>query len=137
MGYLNRLMHGISEGIGSIAPIQWKELNELRYWKKVKGTEGKLTNKHYKPFFTEHFGLDESYYTGKIILDIGCGPRGSLEWATLAQRRIGLDPLAKEYRRLGTEQHRMEYIDAPSENIPLADGLCDVVTSFNSLDHVQ
>ena len=31
----------------------------------------------------------------------------------------------------------MEYIAAPSERIPLEDGLCDAVFSFNSLDHVE
>jgi len=81
--------------------------------------------------------LDGSYYENKVILDIGCGPRGSLEWASMALRRIGLDPLVKEYLRLGASHHRMEYIDAPSENIPLKDAECDAVFSFNSLDHVE
>ena len=31
----------------------------------------------------------------------------------------------------------MEYIDSPAESIPLPDAQCDVVCSFNSLDHVQ
>ena len=31
----------------------------------------------------------------------------------------------------------MEYIDSPSENIPIKDAECDVVFSFNSLDHVD
>jgi ubiquinone/menaquinone biosynthesis C-methylase UbiE len=96
-----------------------------------------LANKHYKYFYTTHFGLDDSFYSNKTILDIGCGPRGSLEWATTALRRVGLDPLAKEYLRLGADKHQMEYVDAPSEKIPMKDAECDVVTSFNSLDHVK
>ncbi len=30
----------------------------------------------------------------------------------------------------------MEYLEAPSEQIPLPDASCDIVCSFNSLDHV-
>lgn len=118
-------------------PVRWKEHNELSYWKKIQEQEGVMKNDHYAYFYTGHFGLDGLFYENKVILDIGCGPRGSLEWATMASRRIGLDPLAREYLELGAKHHRMEYIDAPSENIPLGDGECDAVFSFNSLDHVE
>lgn len=118
-------------------PIYWKETNELKYWRGVQNKEGVLSNDHYVHFYTSHFGMDTSYYDKKVILDIGCGPRGSLEWATMASCRIGLDPLAKEYLELGAKHHQMEYMDAPSEQIPLIDGECDAVFSFNSLDHVE
>ena len=114
-----------------------KESEELSYWNGRKQVEGVLANKHYKYFYTTHFGLDDFFYSNKTILDIGCGPRGSLEWASTALRRVGLDPLAKEYLRLGADKHQMEYIASPSENIPLKDAECDVVASFNSLDHVE
>lgn len=120
-----------------ISPTRWKEFNELKYWKSRKMTEGKLANDHYQYFYTTHFGFSDSFYGGKFILDIGCGPRGSLEWATMASRRIGLDPLAKEYLRLGAKEHQMEYLDGHAERIPIASGQCDVVFSFNSLDHVE
>jgi ubiquinone/menaquinone biosynthesis C-methylase UbiE len=55
----------------------------------------------------------------------------------MASRRIGLDPLANEYLKLGAKHHQMEYMDAPSEKNPLTDGECDAVFSFNSLDHVE
>ena len=122
--------------IKTFTPIHWKELNELNYWKSRKQQEGILSNNHYEYFYTTHFGLSPSFYKGKTILDLGCGPRGSLEWATMAERRIGLDPLASEYLKLGTEDHKMEYISSASESIPLKSGQCDAVFSFNSLDHV-
>lgn len=122
--------------IKRLFPIRWKEWNELKYWERVRNSEGVLSNDHYRHFYTAHFGLDASHYDGKVILDIGCGPRGSLEWADAARRRIGLDPLAREYLELGARHHKMEYMDAPSEEIPLKDGECDAVFSFNSLDHV-
>ena len=127
--------------VGTIARVlwttPWKEYNELRYWRKKKAQEGTLRNEHYRYFFTTHFGLDDAYYRGKFILDLGCGPRGSLEWASMVARRVGVDPLANEYLRLGAHEHQMEYLDAPAESIPIGDAECDVVASINSLDHVE
>jgi ubiquinone/menaquinone biosynthesis C-methylase UbiE len=118
------------------APTFWKEKNELNYWKDRKLKEGKLTNLHYEYFYTTHFDMMKSFYDNKIILDLGCGPRGSLEWASNSKQKIGLDPLANSYIDLGTDRHTMEYINAPSERIPIDDNTCDAVFSFNSLDHV-
>ena len=87
--------------------------------------------------FTGLFGLDAGFYSGRAVLDIGCGPRGSLEWAAEARRRVGLDPLADDYRELGTDAHAMEYVAAGSEAMPFGDGEFDIVTSINSLDHVD
>ena len=126
----------ISRVGNKLAPIRWKEFNELSYWKSRKAAEGVLSNTHYEHFYTAHFGLNKSYYDNRVVVDLGCGPRGSLEWATTASRRIGVDPLANEYLRLGANRHQMEYFDSSSENIPLKDAECDVVCSFNSLDHV-
>ena len=55
----------------------------------------------------------------------------------MARRRVGLDPLADEYGRLGTGSHEMEYLRAYAEEIPLDDGSFDFVCSFNSIDHVD
>lgn len=141
MRALNQIRHLARKLIAPIAKrfsaVRWKEFNELYYWKSRQKVEGVLSNDHYKHFYTTHFELDDSYYNNKIVLDIECGPRGSLEWASMASRRIGLDPLAKEYLLLGATQHKMEYINSPSENIPLKDAECDAVFSFNSLDHVE
>ena len=87
--------------------------------------------------YTELFGLERSWYAGKRVLDVGCGPRGSLDWATEAASRVGLDPLADEYRRLVPDPDAMEYVAGVAEAMPFADGTFDVVGSFNSLDHVE
>lgn len=121
----------------NFAPTRWKERNELNYWKGRKSQEGTLKNEHYEYFYTKHFGIEKSYYKDKVILDLGCGPRGSLEWATNTKKNIGLDPLAQEYLQLGASEHKMQYLSAASEHIPLGDKSCDAVFSFNSLDHVE
>lgn len=49
---------------------------------------------------------------GRRVLDVGCGPRGSLEWADRARVRVGLDPLVDAYRELGVADHAMGYVAA-------------------------
>jgi SAM-dependent methyltransferase len=114
-----------------------KRRAELSYWKRRVAAEGSLDGAAYERFFTAHFGLDAEDYAGKRVLDIGCGPRGSLEWATQASERVGLDPLAGAYLRLGSARHAMSYVEGTAEHIPFADEHFDVVASFNSLDHVD
>jgi SAM-dependent methyltransferase len=114
-----------------------KAHEELAFWRSRSSAEGRLRGDHFQFFFTTHFGLDESFFEGKRLLDIGCGPRGSLEWASAAAERVGLDPLAGAYREFGIEEQQMTYVEARSEEIPFGDGYFDVVSSFNSLDHVD
>ncbi len=116
-----------------------KAHHELGFWReRLRAEGGRLEHGHYEHFFTTWFGLDRAFYAGKRVLDVGCGPRGSLEWAGMAARRAGLDPLTAAYRRkLGADAHAMEYLAAGVEAIPAADGAFDVVTSFNALDHVD
>ncbi|MCU0503208.1 MAG: class I SAM-dependent methyltransferase [Anaerolineae bacterium] len=109
--------------------------SELAFWQSRLRQQGTLTNDHYAYFYTAHFGLAKTFYRSKKILDIGCGPRGSLEWADEAAARIGIDPLAAAYRQLGTSRHAMHAGSA--EGLPFPDASFDVVCSLNSLDHVD
>jgi SAM-dependent methyltransferase len=110
---------------------------ELAYWRDRQAEEGALSGPHYEWFYTSHFGLDRSFYAGLRVLDIGCGPRGSLEWADMASERVGLDPLADEYRALGIDRHAMSYVAAGAEAIPFPTAHFDVVSALNALDHVD
>lgn len=120
-----------------IGPKLLKEATELWYWRLKKWKEGTFSNTHYEPFYTTYFGLEKTFYENKKVMDIGCGPRGSLEWATMADVCVGLDPLSEKYLKMGADKHRMKYVAAGSEEIPFDDDYFDVVTSFNSLDHVD
>lgn len=117
--------------------ISRKEYFELSYWKLVKFFSNKLDNTHYKYFYTDYFSLYDTFYNNKSILDIGCGPRGSLEWADMSKERIGIDPLADKYIRMGGNKHKMTYIKGYAEHLPFPDSHFDVISSFNSLDHVN
>jgi SAM-dependent methyltransferase len=118
------------------APTRAVRRHELAYWRYRKSQEGTLRHDHYEWAFTTYFGLERAAYAGRRVLDVGCGPRGSLEWATMAAERVGVDPLADAYRALGTDRHQMRYVSAPAESLPFPDGAFDVVSSFNALDHV-
>ena len=128
---LSKLRHRLRRGPSP------KESAELGFWRDRLAAEGTLGNAHYERLFTEMFDVPRSFFSGKRILDLGCGPRGSLEWATDARTRVGLDPLADRYRELGTGQHSMRYVNASAEDMPFDDASFDVVTSLNSLDHVD
>lgn len=117
-----------------------KYASELSFWRRANVDHGgdlRPSHGHYAHFYTEHFGLTMQSYAGKRVLDIGCGPAGSLEWADMVEERVGLDPLADAYRTMHPFPHKMRYVAAPSEAIPYPDGHFDVVCSFNSLDHVD
>lgn len=114
-----------------------KRGRELAFWWSRRLREGQLKNSQYEFFFTVAFGLDRKFFAGKRILDVGCGPRGSLEWATDSLARIGLDPLISQYRMLGINRHAMSYLDAPAERMPLPDGTFDIISCLNALDHVE
>ena len=109
---------------------------ELTYWRERSQLEGTLTGPHYQYLFTTAFGLEPTFFDGERTLDIGCGPRGSLEWAT-GDCRVGLDPLASRYAEFGITRHTMRYVNGAAEQMPFRSGGFDIITSLNSLDHVD
>jgi SAM-dependent methyltransferase len=83
---------------------------------------------------------DSSFLAGKVVADFGCGPRGSLVWATDATVRIGIDVLADRYCDEFTGDvlsHAMVYLKSTEKVIPLPDGLVDVMFTVNAIDHVD
>jgi len=119
----------------AVAQTRLKEWKELRYWRKKQAQEVDLSNDHYAWFYTECFGLGLADYRDHRLLDVGCGPRGSLEWATTAAEAVGVDPLADQYRSLQTRKQRMSYVNSYAEDMPFADANFDDVFCFNALDH--
>lgn len=119
-------------------PHAFKRRAELRYWKGRRIAQGgALPNDHYEGLYTKVYGLTREDFVGKRLLDIGCGPRGSLEWADMTAQRVGLDPLVADYMKLGADKHKMQYVASGSERIPFADGHFDIVACLNALDHVD
>ena len=115
-----------------------KEKVELLFWKKtLRKSAGTFYNGHMQECFTTLFGLTSDDYANQRVLDIGCGPVGTLEWCSMARERVGVDPLAREYERLNKGVHAMRYVESGAEQLPFSDGYFDIVSMFNSLDHVE
>lgn len=128
----NRVIGPVLRRVG----VDTKGAYEYAYWKSRHLEERTLQNEFYEAMFTTGVGLGADAYIGKRVLDVGCGPRGSLEWCDEAIERVGLDTLVERYRKLGIDEHAMEYVASGAEDIPFDDGHFDIVTSYNSLDHV-
>jgi len=111
-----------------------KEEHELEFWKNKLKQGEKVYNAHYERFYTDFFGFSREDYIGKRILDVGPGPRGSLDWIANEAHADGIDPCADEYRKLN--RVKMNLIQGEIENFKPAKKY-NFVTSFNSLDHVN
>src|SRR5436853_5907059 len=71
-----------------------KHQAEIAYWRN-EWTGGKFHNDYYRRTMLGLAGeTDDFFLRGKIVADFGCGPQGSLAWATAARLRIGIDVLA-------------------------------------------
>ena len=120
-----------------------KHREELKFWSGVVAREKTLSSTSggvsYSKFYVQDLNIPIDDFKDKCILDIGCGPRGSLEWADMASLRVGLDPLINDYYKLngGTLFHKMHYVRGYSEDMPFPDETFDFVFSINSLDHVD
>ena len=125
--------------VRAIPPVglAWRVLgrrDELAYWRR---SPHLVSDGSRERSFTDWFGVERGWYAGKRMLDVGCGPRGSLDWAADAAARVGLDPLADHYLELGVDGAAMEYVTGVAEAMPFDDDAFDVVSSINSLDHVD
>lgn len=109
----------------------------MRFWRGRHASEGGTLTHHGKELYCDYFGVETDFYARKRVLDVGCGPRGTLEWADMAAERVGLDPLVPRYRDLGIDDHAMRYVAAPAEEMPFDADSFDIVTTMNSLDHVD
>jgi hypothetical protein len=136
LGALRALPRRCARAVRRLKPTS-KGDAEFSYWLSRQQAEGSLSNRHYERVYTTSFGLERRDFAGRRVLDIGCGPRGSLEWAAEASERVGLDPLVERYRKLGIDAHRMTYVESGAEHIPFPDGHFDIVAALNSLDHVD
>lgn len=141
-------MRWLTNGVQNVAAVglrfapdgmraSYKRTFEMLFWRKHLLKSGGFQHVHMLKAFTESFEIDPSFYDGKHILDIGCGPTGSLEWADGAARRVGVDPLAARYLKLNGGTQKMEYVTAGAEDLPFDEGAFDVVSIFNALDHVD
>lgn len=134
----SRIRFGLARWWSSWDP-DFKKSCELGFWKarlaekRIEDTPG-----YYKKFMMDMGGVaDQTFFDGLVCVDVGCGPRGSLNWLDNARVCIGVDPLADAYMQFGIATHPMVYLSCPVEHVPLPSGYVDVVFAMNALDHVD
>jgi ubiquinone/menaquinone biosynthesis C-methylase UbiE len=118
------------------ASLKYSE--ELNYWRK-RFRNGSWTLRDYYEERLLALARENSqqFIEGKVVGDFGCGPRGSLCWATSARCRIGIDVLADLYSEFDIANQDMVYVVSSERNIPLPSGYLDVLFCMNALDHTS
>lgn len=130
--YLNKIHECIKRFLtGGIS----KETVELNWWKTELPKIPRPKERIFKRY-CDYFEINENSFSNKIVVDIGCGPVGSLHFFN-AKVKIGVDPLANEYGIFDNKTHEMIYLSSNAENIPLISNYADVVISVNALDHIS
>lgn len=124
--------------------IKVKLYAELWFWKRKYKEEGensfndeiKIRQSIFKRY-CNYFDININHFKNKIVVDIGCGPKGGLHFFK-AKEKIGIDPLSDAYIKLfHTDKQDIKYVKAFSERIPLENNFVDAVIAVNSLDHVN
>jgi SAM-dependent methyltransferase len=125
------------KGALRLVPSVFKYQEEIGFWEHLWST-GQFINNHYGPTFLAIAGEpDQSFLKDKIVADFGCGPQGSLCWASEAKARIGIDVLADSYTQFGITAHNMTYVVSSERRIPLPSNYVDVMFTINAMDHVN
>lgn len=136
IGFLKRNIRFIIYAIRPPDKLQ----SELRFWKKVfKSNGNKFNNSWYVNIMLPMSGeTSDSFLKDKVVADFGCGPAGSLTWASSAMERIGIDVLVDQYSKcFDLTNHNMKYINCSETYIPLEDNSIDILYTLNAMDHTK
>jgi len=120
---------------------RWREAqrHELDFWKRwreLPAYQGLDLERYWAGELTK-FCVEPDFFSGRRVLDVGCGPVGLIHFVPQAAARIRLDPLLPEYaERLPLPEPRLS-VAAAGERLPLAPDCVDICVCFNALDHMR
>ena len=85
-----------------------KYRSELNYWKEKYIEEGyRFENAFYrKNMLGIAQEIDDAFLQDKIVIDFGCGPRGSLVWTDAPKMKIGVDVLVDKYFKTVSQSNK-------------------------------
>jgi SAM-dependent methyltransferase len=83
------------------------------------------------------FSCSRDLFSGKRVLDIGCGPVGLIHFLDNAAERIRIDPLLLQYESRMPLRDPQLSLAGLGESLPLASDSVDIAICFNALDHMQ
>ncbi|MBA7468148.1 hypothetical protein ES707_03389 [subsurface metagenome] len=86
--------------------------------------------------YLKMFEIDGDF-SGKTVVDIGCGAFGGMLSVIKAEKKIGIDPMAKIFHeKLRIPLKDMVILPEFAEETTLENGLADLIFCCNTLDHV-
>jgi SAM-dependent methyltransferase len=108
---------------------------EESFWLVTKKSWSVDLNKvFWKEKLAQGFNLDYSYFSGKDVLEVGCGPSGIIYHLDEVKTSVGLEPL--NLNNLARKNWKKTSVaKGVGEKIPFQDNSFDVILSFNSIDH--
>ena len=129
-----------------LRPIRNRLVNKHHYElsffrRRFKIRHGKFRNDNYERFMPAMAEeSSDDFIEGKIVADFGCGPKGSLVWASKAHLRIGIDVPADRYAEEFFDNfvsHGIVYLKSTEKVIPLPSNYVDILFTLNAMDHVD
>jgi ubiquinone/menaquinone biosynthesis C-methylase UbiE len=127
--------------VKAVTPGRWQASQrlELDFWKRWKEA-APYQNLDIPKYWTEElgrFGCTREIFTGRRVLDIGCGPYGLIHYVDNASERVRVDPLLPQYESKMPLSGPQLSLAGLGEHLPLKPASIDIAICFNALDHMQ
>ena len=114
--------------------IDWEnaQKHELK-WGRIVGTSNYQED---NDFYKDLFKITGKTFRGKKVVEIGAGPYGLVR-SIVAEEKIIIEPLGKEYEKLYSRDVNIQYIDQKAESIDLKSETIDFVLLLNVINHCE
>lgn len=109
---------------------------EKNYWKSRENwiNDIRINDNYWAEMLRYGYDLNYDFFEGKDVLEIGCGPAGIIFSLKNVKTRIGIEPM--NLNEFIKENWKKEIVrEGMGENLPIGSDSCDIVISFNALDH--
>jgi len=125
----------------SAPPGRWeesqrRELDFWRNWSELAPYQNLDVREYWAQELTR-FDCPPHFFSGRRVLDLGCGPMGLIHFLDDAAERIRIDPLLHQYDSRMPLPDRQLSLAGIAEALPLASSSIDIVICFNALDHMR
>jgi SAM-dependent methyltransferase len=115
---------------------------EAAYWSEALSKEADWESRFFHgrsvhEIIWRRFGVAPMDWSGKVVVDIGCGPTGRLSSAVNATK-IAIDPLWDDYQAMqgaNCADYTHGYSLPAEQFVPELEQIADVVVCLNALDH--